>query len=398
LSADGLLSGVRVVDLTQNVAGPFCSQILGDLGAEVIKIERPGVGDDTRHWRPPAVGEESATFLALNRNKLSVAVDIDQPEGADLIRALAAEADVFLQSLKPGSAERRGLGADDLIALNPRLVYAALSAFGPTGPLSALPGYDPLLQAFTGVMSVTGHDGQEPVRAGVSLIDMGTGLWTALGVMGALFRRAQTGRGGVVEASLMETGLSWMTIPASGYFATGKAPKAMGSAMAMTAPYELFRTLDGRIFIAAGNDRLFRAVCAGLGAPELTDDPRFAANPARVANRAALRAAIEALTVSRTTVQVAAALRAAGAPCSELNDVAAALAHPQAQAAGMVRPLPTAAAPDHRVVGLPLRIDGVRGVASTPPPALGADTEAVLAGLGLAATELARLRDLGAVG
>jgi formyl-CoA transferase/CoA:oxalate CoA-transferase len=236
------------------------------------------------------------------------------------------------------------------------------------------------------------------VRVGVSLVDMGTGLWAALGVLGALLRRAQSGRGGLVEASLMETGLSWMTVFAASWFATGQRPRPMGSAMAMTAPYELFRTRDGRIFIAAGNDRLFRAVCAGLGAPGLADDPRFASNALRVGARPALHAEIEALTAGRTTAEAAAALRAAGAPCSEMNDVAAALAHPQAEASGIVRPLPLAAAPEHRVLGLPLRIDGVRGVAPAPPPALGADTEAVLDALGYAGAELARLRDLGAIG
>ncbi len=207
-----ILSGLRVIDLTQNVAGPFCTQILGDMGAEVIKIERPGSGDDIRLWMPPAIGGESSTFLALNRNKKSVCVDVSTAEGSALVRKLATTADVFVHSMRPGSAEARGLGYDDLAALNPKLVYCAISAFGEIGPLAALPGYDPLMQAFTGIMSVTGNEGEPPVRVSVSLIDLGTGLWSALGAVAGLFDRMKTGRGTKVHASLLETGLSWMTV------------------------------------------------------------------------------------------------------------------------------------------------------------------------------------------
>jgi formyl-CoA transferase/CoA:oxalate CoA-transferase len=314
------------------------------------------------------------------------------------VRDLAREADVFIHSLKPGSAERRGLGHADLAEINPRLVYCGLSAFGQTGPLAPLPGYDPLLQAFTGIMSVTGSEGHDPVRVGVSLIDMGTGLWSALGVMGALLRRHQTGLGGVVETNLMETGISWMTVFAAGYFATGALPKRMGSAIAMTAPYELFRTFDGHVFIAAGNDRLFRAVCAGLGCPALSDDARFATNPARVQNRAALHDAMEQHTSQRTAAEVVANLRPVGAPCSEMHTIADMLAHEQVQASGIVVPLAVDSAPDHRAIGLPLRIDGFRGVTPREPPALGADTETTLSQLGYSTGDIARLRDLGAVG
>ncbi|QCI65907.1 CaiB/BaiF CoA transferase family protein [Phreatobacter stygius] len=395
---ESILSGIKVVDFTQNVAGPFCTQILGDLGAEVIKVERPGRGDDTRDWRPPEIGGQSSTFLALNRNKSSICIDIDQPDGRRVLRDLAATADVFVHSMKPGSAEARGLGHDDLNGLNARLVYCAISAFGQVGPLKGLPGYDPLMQAFTGIMSTTGSPGDDPVRVGVSLIDMGTGMWAALGIMGGLMHRARSGEGMLVEASLMETGISWMTVFVASYLATGRLPQKLGSAMTMTAPYELFASADGHVFIAAGNDRLFDKVCAGLGCPELTQDPRFAANPLRVANRPALKAALEAVTVKKTTVAIVAALRQAGAPCSEMNTVAEMLDHEQVKAAGIVQDLPVETAKDHRVVALPLKANGARSRAVAPPPALGADTRTVLASLGYAAAEIDRLSRQGAVG
>ena len=395
---EGMLRGVRVVDLTQNVAGPFCSQVLGDLGAEAIKIERPGGGDDTREWLAQQVAGTSATFLALNRNKRSVAVDIDTAEGQRVVRELAEGAQVFIHSLKPGSAERRGLGYEDLKALNPNIIYCAISAYGSKGPLAELPGYDPLLQAFTGVMSVTGLEGQEPVRVGVSLIDIGAGLWSALGILAALLRQRDTGQGALIETSLMETGLSWMTIPAAGYFATGVTPGRMGSAMAITAPYELFPARDGYVFIGAGNDRLFRAVCRGLGCEALAEDPRFLTSTTRQAHRAALHDALAARTQQLTVAEAIAKLRAAGAPCSPMNDLGAALADPQVEAADILLPTPLADAPEHKVVGPPLRIDGVRAVRPTPPPALGADTAQILAAAGYTEAEIAQLRALGAVG
>ena len=392
-----ILSNIRVLDLTQNVAGPFCTQILGDLGAEVIKVERPGRGDDTRLWQPETAGH-SATFLALNRNKKSVCVDLNHPEGLETVRRLARTADVVIHSMKPGSAETRGLDPEALGAENPRLVYCAISAFGQVGPLSALPGYDPLMQAFTGVMSSTGNDGEAPVRVGVSLIDMGTGMWAALGILGAILDRVRTGHGTVVEASLLETGVSWMTVVVAGFLATNRLPKKLGSAVAMTAPYELFRSGDGHVFIAAGNDNLFRRVCEGLGSPDLARDPRFATNALRVENRPALRDAIEALTSGTPAAAIVAALRRVGAPCSELHDVSQMMAHEQVAAAGMIIDLPVQNGPGHKVVALPLKAGGERSGALRPPPALGADTDEALGQAGFAAEEIAALRRAGAVG
>lgn len=395
--ARGILAGLTVIDLTQNVAGPYCSQILGDLGATVIKVERPDGGDDTRAWMPPTVGCHSPTYLALNRNKASVCIDIDTAEGRHLVAELAETADVFVHSMKPGSAERRGLGWEDLRRVNPKLVYCAISAFGSVGPLSGLPGYDPLMQAFTGVMSTTGNEGEEPVRVGVSLIDMGTGMWAAIGILTALLDRATSGLGASVEASLLDTGVGWMSVFVSNYGASGELPKKLGSAMAMTAPYELFPASDGTVFIAAGNDRLFARVCQGLGAPALSADPRFRTNPDRVRNRVELHAEISALVRSKPVTKVVSLLRAAGAPCSELNSVADMLAHEQVEAAEIVRPLPVLNHPDHRVVALPVKIGGVRGSQFRQAPELGADTNTVLGDLGYDDHQLAAFRAAGAI-
>jgi crotonobetainyl-CoA:carnitine CoA-transferase CaiB-like acyl-CoA transferase len=387
-----ILSNLRVVDLTQNVAGPFCTQVLGDMGAEVIKIERPGKGDDTRDWLPPQIGGKSSTFLSLNRNKKSVCIDIDKEGGRTLVRRLAASADVLVHSLKPGSAEARGLGYADLKMHNPRLIYCAISAFGEVGPLRSLPGYDPLMQAFSGIMSVTGNEGDDPVRVSVSVIDVGTAMWSAMGILAALLQRATSGEGMRVHASLLETGLSWMSTFVASHLATGQLPRKMGSAMAMMAPYELFKSADGYVFIASGNDRLFVKACQALGCAQLAVDERFATNSSRVANRKLLHAEIEQRTLRRNTRENVAALREVGAPCSELNDVSQAIGHEQVRALGMITDLPVDGAPQHQVVGLPLTINGERSLQMSAPPQLGEHTSDVLAALGCSATELGELR------
>lgn len=400
---DTVLKGLKVLDLTQNVAGPFATQILGDLGAEVIKVERVGTGDDTRAWSPQDAAGRSATFTTLNRNKRSICVDMASPQGKEILHRLAADSDILVHSLKPGSAEKMGLGADVLRRARPELIYCAISAFGQVGPMAALPGYDPLIQAFGGIMSVTGHEGDEPVRAGVSIVDLGTGVWAALGVLAAVLNRSRTGEGCVVEASLLDTGIGWMSVVIASYLANGAIPKRLGSGVGMTAPYQVYSCVDGYVFIAAGNDRLFGCVCRGLGDETLTADPRFVDNASRVANRAALKAAIEALTATMTGAEIVARLRAEGAPCSLLNDVGQVVADPQVEAVGLLTPLPDAAGEadavgEARAVALPLRAEGRRAAARLAPPGLGADTDSVLAALGYDEARRRALREAGVTG
>jgi crotonobetainyl-CoA:carnitine CoA-transferase CaiB-like acyl-CoA transferase len=261
------LEGVVVADLTQNVAGPFCTQTLGDMGAEVVKIERPGRGDDARAWGPPFWEGESTIFLAFNRNKKSLAIDLKREGGIDILRRLVERADVFVQSLRAGVIDELGLDFAAAAQLNPRLVYCSVTAFGTEGPLAAQPGYDPLMQAYGGLMSLNGHPGQEPARVGTSIIDMGTGMWAALGIVAALRERDRTGRAVEVTTALFETALTWISYQAAGYFGDGVVPQPQGSGIAMVVPYQAFPTADGQAMIAAGSDALFQRLADALGDP-----------------------------------------------------------------------------------------------------------------------------------
>lgn len=381
------LSGQRVIDLTQNVAGPYCTQVLADLGADVIKIERPGAGDDTRHWTPQVGEGMSPTYATLNRGKRSLALDLDHPAGQALVRQLLRPNDIVIHSLKPGSAEQRGLGYTDLEPHCAGLIYCALSAFGNQGPLAALPGYDPLIQAFAGIMSVNGHDGQPPARVGVSLVDMGTGLWSVIGILAAVVRRTATGLGTRIDTSLLETGMAWMTNPLANYSASGKLPRRMGSATAMLAPYEVFETSDAHVFIGCGADRMFQKLAAALGRPALAADPRFARNADRVAHRDALHEAIASITRRDTTQVVVGKLRAAGVPVSAVNNLSTLLQDPQVRTLGLHRPLRGSLT----AVGTPIRFDGERGFADHLSERVGEDTAAVLAAAGLTEEQIRSL-------
>lgn len=391
------LAGTFVLDLTRNLAGPFCTMILGDLGARVIKVERPGSGDDTREWRPPSWGGRSALFMAVNRNKESIAVDIDTDAGAEVVRKLAKQADVVVQSFRGGSLEKRGLGFDQLREVNPRLVYCALSAFGSRGPQRERPGYDTLVQAYSGIMSITGEPDRAPVRAGPSVIDMGAAHWAALGVLAALRLRDQTGEAQQVETSLLETGVSWMSYFAAGYLADGTVAGRHGSRHALMAPYEDFATADGHIYIAAPNQHLFKELCKVLAVPEVAADPRFASNSSRLAHRDALHELLEARFVEGDAQHWEAVLIRHGIPCSRVNTVDQMLADPQVQALEMLRDYPHPDIPDHKLIDHPVSYNGARSFRHDAAPELGGSSREILLSLGYSAAEIEAMCASGAV-
>jgi crotonobetainyl-CoA:carnitine CoA-transferase CaiB-like acyl-CoA transferase len=388
-----ILEGLVVVDLTQNVAGPYCTELLGDFGADVIKIERPGSGDDVRGFAPQWQGE-AAAYLAYNRNKRSVCINFDHPRGREIVTRLAHTADIFVHSMKPGSAEARGLGYDDLSEANPRLIYASLSGFGEKGPLRDLPGYDPLGQAYSGIISMNGHPGTPPARVVVPIIDMGSGLWLFTGILAALLERSKNGKGAKVTTSLLETGVGWTTLALAGYQATGVVPGPAGSISPAAAPYEAFQTSDGWVQIAAGNDRLFEKLCDVLKRPELARDQRFVKNNDRVERREELHVILERETIHFTASELIGLLRSASVPASVINTLDKVFADEQVNALGM---LPSVAEdfriPQMKFVDVPVSIDGQRASLRRMPPRLGENTEEILRTLNYSGREIADLRD-----
>jgi crotonobetainyl-CoA:carnitine CoA-transferase CaiB-like acyl-CoA transferase len=388
---DAPLAGLLVADLTQNVAGPFCAQILGDMGAEVVKIERTGRGDDARAWAPPYWGDESATFMSVNRNKRSLAVDLKSREGLAIVERLVTRADVFVQSLRAGAVEELGLGWERARALNSRLVYCSVTAFGTEGPLRDRPGYDPLMQAMSGIMSITGHPNQPPARVPVSVVDMGTGMWAATAILAALRERDRTGQGVHVTTALFDTALAWTAFQMNQYLATGEVPLPQGSGTAMICPYEAFPARDAWVMIAAGSDALFTRCCEALGVPAIAEDPRFRDNPTRVANRKALIEALSAVTRALDSADVLDRLQRAGIPSAPINTLDRIVAEAQTEASGMLVAAKHPRLADYRALGLPIRWDGERPPITRVPPLLGEHTAEVLAELGF---EPAAIEDL----
>lgn len=393
----GPLSGIRVLDLTRNLAGPYCTLVLGDLGADVVKIERPDGGDDTRAWSPPTWGGISTMFLAANRNKRSVAVDIDTEAGCEVVRRLSASADILVESFRPGALSRRGLDAAKLRALNPRLIYCSVSGFGSQGPLSQRPAYDPAIQAYTGLMDMTGEPDGRPVRSGTALIDLGTGLLSAIGVLAALRNRDRSGQGSLVEASLYETAAFWLGYHILGYVASGIVPHRVGSATPFIAPYEVFEAADGSLFIAAANDRQFEALAKCIGQPSLAVDPRFQTNADRVNNRQVLAEAINAAVLRQDRATWEAALTEAGVACTPVRTVADLVDDVQLNTLGLFEHFDHDVIEDLRLVGQPFRLGGARGAHRGAPPHLGQHTYEVLASVGFEASAIQDLEAAGVV-
>jgi crotonobetainyl-CoA:carnitine CoA-transferase CaiB-like acyl-CoA transferase len=387
-----ILDGITVIDLTQNVAGPYCTQILGDLGANIIKIERPGSGDDTRQWNPPSWDGESATFLGLNRNKKSLCIDLNQREGQDIVKKLVKKADVLVHSMKPGSLESRGLGYEQLSKENQKLIYSAISAFGDEGSLKKSPGYDPLIQAYSGIMSVTGNPGDDPARVGVSIIDMASGMWALVGILSAIIRRNETGEGSKVANSLLETGIAWVSLQLTNFMATGKIPGKIGTATPMIAPYEAFKVKDGWTIVAAGNDRLFKNLCQALDMMELIEDPKFENNSNRIENRGQLHQLIEGKTSQYETDQLIEILKRENVPCSAINTLDKVYEDEQVNELQLIKAVDDFRVSDFKIVDLPFKVNEERGSVRLLPPALGEHTNDILKNLGYKENEVLELK------
>ena len=382
------LSGIRVLDLTSSLAGPTATEILGALGADVVKIEHPGRGDEARDWGPRFYEGGSVMFFSANAGKRSLALDLKTREGMDVLFRLLEDADVVVQSLRPGTAERLGLGPDSLRRRNPRLVYASIGAFGRKGPLATEPGYDPLMQAAAGIMSVTGEPDGHPVRVGVSLIDIGTGVWAALAIVAALHE----GHGRTLDLSLYETALSLVPYQLVDVLAGGAPAGRHGTAFPLIVPYQVFETADGELMIVAANDRLYEKTCEALGVSELAADERFATNPLRVANREQLIPLLQERIVTQRTADLLRRLRDAGIPASPVNDLAGVAEDEQLRATGILQQLG-----GHELVSPPFLADGERVRYGFDPPLLGQHSRELLTEAGYSDAEIDELTEAGVV-
>jgi crotonobetainyl-CoA:carnitine CoA-transferase CaiB-like acyl-CoA transferase len=386
------LDGIRVLDLSRVLAGPFCGMLLADLGADVVKIEDTASGDESRTW-PPHKDGESAAYLVINRNKRDITLDLKAPEGVAVLKRLVAGADVLIENFRTGTMESFGLGYDVLSAINPRLVYCSISAYGRTGPRAEGAGYEALMQAFSGIMSITGEPGGPPVRAGVSFLDLTTGILSAFGILNALFQRVRTGLGQRVDASLLETAVGLLNYHAEGFLLTGAIPKALGSSHPSLSPYRTFQCKDGQwVFIAGANDRFWQRLAPALGLPEMATDPRFAVNIERVRHRRELEAALEQAIARHDRAPLLKLLEDAGVPATPVNTVDQVMTDAQTLARGMIDRVVHPKLGEIPVVGTPIKFSRMRTGARRAAPLRGQDTDAVLGEHGYSADEIAALR------
>ena len=393
----GALTGIRVVDLSRVLAGPFCTMILGDLGAEVIKVEAPGGSDETRGWGPPYTGGESAYYLTANRNKKAITLNLKHPEGKEIFLRLVKDADVLVENFKAGTLARMGLAPEKLLEINPRLVIGEITGFGQNGPLRALPGYDYIVQALGGLMSITGSEESGPMKVGVAIVDVLTGLFTAIGILAALQERQRSGKGQVVDVALLDVSVAALVNVASNYLVSGNLPRLLGNAHPNIVPYQTFRARDQEMVVAVGNDRQFARFAEVIERPDLAEDERFSTNPARLAHREELIAMIQEALQKRTAQEWMDRLQEAGIPCAPIQTLDQVFRHPQVLARGMVVEMDHPTAERVRLVGSPLHLSRTPVSYRIHPPLVGEHTDEVLFELGYSAEDVQRFRAEGVV-
>ena len=391
------LDGVKILDLTQIMAGPFCTMLLADMGADVVKVEKPGGGDDTRRMGPPFINGESAAFLGINRNKRSVVVDLKAEEGVELVKRMVKESDVFIQNFRPGSLERMGLGYDQLKEINPALVYCTISGFGTTGPYARRAGFDLVAQGMSGLMSINGHPGGPPAKVGVPITDLNAGIFAAYGILTAYIHRLKTGEGQHVDASLMESGIACTFWESAMYFATGNIPGPLGSAHRLTAPYQAFQTSDGYINIGAANQSNWERLCRAIGRDELIEDILYLQPSDRMDNIDSLTATLDETFASESSQHWLDALAEDGVPAGPIYNMEDVYADPQVQAREMMVEMDHPTAGRVKNIGVAVKLSDTPGSVRSPSPLLGQHTDEALSEMGCSDEEIARLREAGVI-